>query len=150
VQSLARINSDNKELWEQGGYIDPFIYNPFDALKARVPNVPEILMNRNFHSCFYHHVSVDVDYNIYLCSELHLSETKVGNLKNTKYDISKIIQTSEYDTIVKTSSNEEKCNNCEFKYLCFHCYSLNKNMDRYYIKSFCNYIPEGGMSVNKQ
>lgn len=145
--SLARIGDFNGEIMKKSKKIANFIYDPFKTLQKMVIGIPEILLSRNKHPCFSQHIAINNQYEIFACSELHMADTYIGHLQDFNYSIQNLITSNNFKNKISMSNSEEKCTICEFRYTCFHCYAMCKQMHLYHLNTLCRYDPKKGTMI---
>ena len=144
ISVLARVGNETQDIIDKSMDVNSFVLNPFELLKKKLPDFSIILVGREQHPCFATHIALSSDYNVYACAELHLPETYIANLKDYDYNIHKLVNSNSFYEAITKKVREEKCEICEFKPLCFSCYTLIKGKSHYGLNSFCAYNPSTG------
>jgi SPASM domain peptide maturase of grasp-with-spasm system len=102
------------------------------------PNLATINLSKNFNSCLYKKISVDVDGYIKSCPSMSLD---YGNISNST--LISTVDNTEYQYLWGIKKNNVLiCKNCEYRLVCTDCRAYIENPEDVYSKPLkCGYNP---------
>lgn len=137
----ARVSDTNSDLLDcdydfkrTGVYIIPSL-----TFKYIKPDGWDLLSLKNKEHCWASSISLDYDSKIYVCGERHTEDTFLGTCKNCLENEETFID--KYEELIVKQTDENKCNECEFRIICRKCVSVFKNKHSYGFESICSYEP---------
>ncbi len=104
-------------------------------------NEADLAFNKRMNTCWGQKIAITADNIVRPCI---YSEISIGNL--LEVDIGTVIDKMKEEYWSLTKDKVEKCNNCEFRYVCFDCREIARkvNGNLYSTNPYCNYEPLNG------
>lgn len=136
---ISRVSESFSHILDTKQDYSDFKIDPMTDFSEKTPVISSLLSRVNKHSCWSDKLSIDCNYNVFLCAEMHTPESKIGNLKDIH--TAENLFNDNFKRVSSTVIQEEKCGVCEYRYLCHHCTTIVRNLKHYGFDSFCSYDP---------